>query len=66
MVANLIELRHARVGTEEMAQWLRVFAGLAEDLNLIPNIHVGGLTMACSYGFWECGLFGNLHTSKQI
>lgn len=66
MIANLIELIHAQVGTEEMAQWLRVFASLAEDLSLIPNIHVGGLTMACRYGFWECGLFQNLHTPKQI
>lgn len=30
-----------KMGAEEMTQWLKVYGALAEDLCLIPRIHVG-------------------------
>ena len=33
---------------EEMAQWLRVLAALAEDLSLVPSTHIKQTT-PCNY-----------------
>lgn len=33
-----------RLGTDEVAQWLRVLDTLSEDLSFIPSTHVGQLT----------------------
>jgi hypothetical protein len=29
-----------KIGVEEMAQWIRSFAALAEDIDSVPSIHV--------------------------
>ncbi|MGE9502704.1 hypothetical protein ACQP3D_30455, partial [Escherichia coli] len=35
-----VSILRNKTGTAEMVQWLRVFAALAKDLDLVPRIHM--------------------------
>lgn len=41
--------KKARKRAREMAHWLRFYTALAEDLSLLPIIHVGQLTTDCDF-----------------
>ena len=40
MDAKYLDFEGGNAGAEEMAQWFKALATLAEDLSLIPSIHM--------------------------
>lgn len=58
-------------GVGMLAQWLRVFGGLAEDWSWVPWTHIRELTLSCHSNSGTLNAFGllwapvNVHTRRQ-